>query len=172
MTPDASPHSLRAAVVRRAHGLRGEVRAEPLGGDEDRFRRGVVVEVEGTGRRLRVRSSRPGPDGTVLLGFDGVDTPEHAAALRGAYLTVGLSSARRLGDDEWFVWQIVGLRCASPDGADLGVVDDVESAPAADVLVIRSDSSVQRYPMVREFVRDVDIESGVITLVPQSEVAG
>ena len=166
----APPRSLRAALVRRVHGVHGEVRVEPLGGDSTRFVAGLRLERESSGASLVVRSSRPGPDGTALLRFEGVDTPEAAAALRGEYLCVAVESARRLEADEWFVWQLVGMRCVTPDGASLGVVDDVEPAPAADVIVIRDGRAVLRYPMVREFVRGVDVDAGVVTVVPQPEV--
>ena len=166
------PQSLRVAIVRRVHGVRGEVRAEPLGGDRARFKRGTRFYVEATRRPLVVRSSRAGPEGSLLLGFQGVDTPEAAAELRGAYLCVDVDAARRLGPDEWFVWQLVGMRCVTEDGAPLGTIADVEPAPAADVLVVTENGRVRRYPMVREFVRGVDVDAGVITLAPQPEDAG
>ena len=165
------PRSLRAALVRRAHGLHGEVRVEPLGGDSTRFVAGMQLEQESTGRSLRVRASRPGPEGTVLLAFAGIDTPEAAESLRGSYLCVAVNAARTLGADEWFVWQLVGMRCVTPDGQELGAVEDVEPAPAADVIVIRDGERVQRYPMVREFMQRVDVDTGVITVVAQPEVA-
>lgn len=164
-----APQSLRAAVVGRVHGVHGEVRAEPLGGDRARFRRGMRLSVEGTGRPLKLRSARAGSDGSLLLGFHGVDSPEQAAELRGAYLCVEVGSARRLGPDEWFVWQLVGLRCVSEDGTALGTIADVEPAPAADILVVDGEDGVRRYPMVREFVRGVDVGAGVVTIAPQPE---
>lgn len=168
----ATPRTLRAALVLRPHGVRGEVRVRALGGDSTRFRRGTRVAVEGGDRQLTVRASRPGPDNTALLSFRGVDTPEQATALRGAYLCVDVADARRLPADEWFVWQLVGMRCVSVDGEPLGSVADVEPAPAADVLVIEGPRGTRRYPMVREFVRDVDLAAGVLTIAPQAEDAG
>ncbi|MFN2581226.1 MAG: ribosome maturation factor RimM [Candidatus Dormibacteria bacterium] len=164
------PRTLRAAIVRRPHGVHGEVRVEMLGGDSDRFGAGACVRAERSGQELVVRSARPGPDDTMLLAFEGIDSSEQAAALRGSYLTVDEADARTLGADEWFVWQLVGMRCVTPDGEDLGVVADVEPAPAADVLVIRGEIT-SRYPMVREFVRAVDVSAGVITVMPQPEAS-
>jgi 16S rRNA processing protein RimM len=157
--------------VRRVHGVRGEVQLQALGGDAARFRGGTAVYVEDSRRPLTLRSARRGPEGSVLVGFEGVDTPEQAAQLRGAYLCVDVAAARRLGPDEWFVWQLVGMRCLTEDGAALGTVVDVEEAPAADVLVIEAAGSQLRYPMVREFVRHVDVDAGVITIAPQPEEA-
>lgn len=167
----APPQSLRAALVGRVHGVLGEVRVEPLGGDGARFRRGMRLSVEETGRPLTLRSSRAGTDGSLLLGFHGIDTPEQAAALRGRYLCVDVSAARALGADEWFVWQLVGLRCVDEDGAALGTIADVEPSPAADLLVVDDAGTVRRYPMVREFVRGVDLDAGIVTIAPQPEEA-
>jgi len=167
----ASPTSLRAAHVRRVHGVKGEVRAEMLGGDARRFRSGLRLRVERSGAQLVVRSSRDGGDGTVLLAFQGVNTVVDAAALRGAYLCVSGDEARELGSGEWFVWQLIGLRAVTPDGDELGTVRDVEPARAADVVVIESAAGERRFPMVREFVRHVDIPAGTITLAPVPEDA-
>jgi len=40
-------------------------------------------------------------------------------------------AARALGDNEWFVWQLIGLRAVSDAGEDLGVVRDVEEQPSS-----------------------------------------
>lgn len=165
----SAPATLRAALVRGVHGVHGELRVEPLGGDAARFRAGMRLRVEDGGRELRVRSARAGREGSVLLSVGGVDTPEQAKELRGAYLCVDAAAARPLEKDEWFVWQLIGLQCVSVDGAQLGTIVDIEPAPAADILVIASRGTQLRYPMVREFVRGVDTERRVMTIAPQPE---
>ena len=165
----ALPGLLRAARVRRPHGIRGEVRAESLGGDVRRFRRGLRLTVEETGRTVTVSSARGLPDGDLLLAFAGVDTPEEAASLRGAYLCVGTRQARQLPPGEWFVWQLVGLTAVDPEGRTLGVVGDVEAGSAHDVLVLETESGERRFPMVAAFVREVDTGAGQIVLTPWDE---
>ncbi|MGO8686173.1 MAG: ribosome maturation factor RimM [Candidatus Dormibacteria bacterium] len=167
--PDGRPALLRAARVRRPHGVLGEVRAESLGGDARRFRRGVTVVVEGSGRSLTLRSARGLGDGDLLLGFAGVDTPEAAGLLRGAYLCVEASRARRLPPGEWFVWQLVGLAAVDLAGGSLGTVADVEAGAAHDVLVVSTDAGERRFPMVAAFVREVDVAGRRIVLTPWDE---
>jgi len=176
MTPPAvrgltagGPALLRVARVRRTHGVVGEVRAESLGGDARRFRRGVKVTVEDTGRILTLRSARGLGEGDLLLGFDGIDSPEAAAPLRGAYLCVEPSRARQLPAGEWFVWQLVGLAALDTEGRQLGVVADVESGTAHDVLVVDGHAGERRFPMVSAFIREVDIQGGRVVLTPWDE---
>lgn len=165
----AAPPLLRVAHVRRVHGLRGEVRVQSLGGDARRFRTGTRVVSEAGGRTLTVRSARALDGDELLLSFDELPTREEAAGISGDYLCVSPGAARPLGADEWFVWQLVGLRARSVEGDDLGTVRDVEAHPASDVLVVERAGSEVRYPMVREWVQGVDLDAGVILLTPWPE---
>ena len=164
-----APAKLRAAQVLRAHGVRGEVRAEPIGGDPSRFTPGTKLETEDGSRVLTVRSARPGAGNAVLLGFDEITSVAEAALLRGLYLCVDVDAARALTNDEWFVWQLVGLRVLDTTGTDVGVVDDVEAGVGNDVLVIRNDSAVHRLPMARDYVTAVDVAGGTVTVTPWTE---
>lgn len=169
-SPRLLPDLLRAALVRRPHGVRGEVRIEVLGGDPGRFVPGVVLVRESDGRRFTVRSARPLPDGDALLALEEVTSRTDAEALRGAYLCVSADGARRLGEDEWFVAEVVGLRAVDVvRGVELGTVVDVESYEAHDVLVVEDAGRRRRFPMVRAFVRRVDPTAGVIELTPWEE---
>jgi 16S rRNA processing protein RimM len=167
-----SPPLVRVAHVRRAHGVRGEVRVQTLGGDLRRFTPGTVVIDERTRRSLTVTSARPLDGDEVLLSFDQLPTREQVAALSGDYLCVDPAAVRRLGADEWFVWQLVGLRVVSIDGDPLGVIRDVEEQPSSDVLVVKDDTAERRYPLVREWVREVDVAGGVVTVTPWPEDEG
>lgn len=164
-----APAKLRAAQVLRAHGVRGEVRAEPCGGDSSRFIPGMKLDAEDGSISLTVRTSRPGPGNAVLLGFDEVATAVDAARLRGLYLCVDVDAARALPDGEWFVWQLIGLRVIDTDGAAVGVVEDVEAGVGNDVLVLRDDKAVHRLPMARDYITAIDVAAGTLTVTPWSE---
>jgi 16S rRNA processing protein RimM len=190
MNRAAAPSRLRVARVLRPHGVRGELRVEALGGDAARFTPGLRVYVDegmpaapasashsprppsqvqpAIPATLVVRRARPAGQ-HVLVAFEGVDTPEQEAPLRGAYLCVDVRDARRLGEREWFVWQLVGMRAETTDGRALGAVQDVEEGVANDVLVLDRGGEVSRVPMVSAFVRDVDVPRGVVTIEPWQE---
>ena len=165
----ATPSLLRVAHVRRVHGVRGEVRVQRLGGDPGRFRPGTVLVGERGARRLTVASARALDGDETLLAFEELGTREEVATLTGDYLCVEPSQARRLAADEWFVWQLVGLRAVTDTGEELGIVRDIEDQPASDVIVVASGSQERRYPMVREWVRSVDVAGGVIVITPWAE---
>ena len=160
---------LRVAHVRRVHGVRGEVRVQTLGGDLGRFAPGTVLLGERDRRRLTVASSRSLDGDDILIAFAELPNREEAATLSGDYLCVDRSHARALGEDEWFVWQLVGLRAVSDGGEDLGVVRDVEEQPSSDVIVVSDGAAERRYPLVREWVQAVDVAAGVVVVTPWPE---
>ena len=167
----APPLRLRALHVRRPHGVRGELRVEPLGGDASRFEPGLRLWSEGEPAvGYTVAASRPAPEGDVLLTLREVSSRDDAERLRGAYLCVEGDERRNLGSDEWFVWELVGLRVVTTEGDPVGIVDDVEEYPEQEVLVVRRASGGDvRVPMVRAHVAGVDVEAGIITVVPWPE---
>lgn len=168
--PEAfAPTRVRAAQVRRPHGVRGEVRVIPLGGDLDRFHVGLELACEQVERVLSIASVRPLGDGDLLVTFEGVASREAAAALSGTYLCVEGEDARQLGPDEWFIHQLVGLRAVTASGDELGAVTEVEEYPAHDTLVVTGPGGERRFPMNRAFVERVDIGAGVVVLTPWEE---
>jgi len=144
------PALLRVAHVRRVHGVRGEVRVQRLGGDSGRFAAGTILLDERDRRSLTITSSRPLDGDDMLLAFAELPTREEVATLHGNYLCVAPSQARPLGEDEWFVWQLV-------------------EQPSSDVIVVRDGTVERRYPLVREWVRSVDLAQGVVVVTPWPE---
>ena len=165
------PQSLRAAYVRRPHGVRGELRVEPLGGDAARFAPGLQLWSEfDPSRTYTVVTARPTPDGDLLLSLGEVVSRNDAERLRGVYLCIAADTRRRLGDDEWFIWEVVGLEVVDEDGTVLGIVDDVEEYPEQEVLVIRAPhGGERRIPMVRAHIARVDVANGRIVVLPWDE---
>ena len=173
-TRSTAPQRLRAAYVRRPHGVRGELRVEPLGGDASRFVQGLTLWSENDPHAVyTVVSARPTPEGDLLLSLGQVVSRNDAEGLRGIYLCVDAGERRRLGDEEWFVWELIGMEVLTVAGDPVGVVSDVEEYAEQEVLVVRTESGRdRRIPMVRAHVTHVDVEVGRITVLPWAEDEG
>ena len=161
MTAGAPGPALRVGRVIGAHGVRGEVRVEPLTDFPDRFRPGAQIEVDG--RLLTIREVGGGGAQLVLRFAEVVDR-EQAAGLQGAYLTVPLEQARTLPEGHFYHFQLVGLRVRDRQGRHLGSVVDVLEYPANDVLRVSGGRGEVLVPMVRAVVQAVDLEAGVIEI--------
>ena len=78
---------------------------------------------------------------------------------RGTRLEVLREQLPEPEEDEYYVFQLVGLEVVEEGGRVLGTVADVEPGVANDVLVVDGGLAL---PMVEECVRDVDLAAGRI----------
>jgi 16S rRNA processing protein RimM len=135
--------------VGRPHGLGGSFVVEDASEDPKRFAAGSrvfldekeakVVESKRAGRRLVVRLDRE--------------------AKRGAVLAVPRTELPETEEDEYYVFQLVGLAVEEEGGRPLGRVQDVAPGVANDVLELDTGTAL---PLVEDCVLAVDLERGRI----------
>ena len=82
-------------------------------------------------------------------------------AARGAQLELPRSQLPTLGAEEYYVFQLVGLRVETDDARPVGVVSDVLSGPANDVLEL---DNGELLPLVRACVLQVDIGASRVVI--------
>ncbi|CAN5554729.1 hypothetical protein BH23CHL5_BH23CHL5_05930 [soil metagenome] len=135
--PDTPLDQVRLAVgvIVGSHGVAGEIKIRPVTDQVAQFTdfRFLYLGSEETPRR--VKSFRMHGN-WVLLRLTGVSTPEHVQHLRGTLLRAPVRDLRPLQDDEYFFFQLIGLRAKTEIGEDVGIVVDIIETGAADVFVI------------------------------------
>ena len=132
--------------VGRPHGVRGAFFVDGPSEREDAFAVGAVVLAGG--EPAKVVSSSRGSGGRPVIRLD-------RPVERGTELAVSRDALPRLEDDEYYVFELVGLRVEQEDGRVLGHVREVLQYPANDVLELDSGLSL---PLVEACVRSVDVE--------------
>jgi len=161
----SGPVGLRVGTVARAHGLDGSFH---VGGVVETvlalLQVGSEVQIAGHIHRLaRVAGHGARP----ILRLEGCASRDEAEVLRGEDIYVPRASAPELEDDEWWAEDLEG--CAVRDGnRRVGTVTALLELPSCEVLEVRRDAADGQerpallIPLIRDAVRDVDIEGGVI----------
>ena len=150
-----------------AHGLRGEVRVEPLTDFPERFEAGSVLWLDGAPRRVEASRWR---GRSVYLKLDGASSRTEAAALRGKELMA--PEPRPIEEaGRYYRHDVVGLRVEDEAGAALGRVADILVTGANDVYVVRGEQGELLLPAIEDVVREVDVAGGrlVVALLPGLE---
>ena len=140
-----------------AHGLKGGVRVATLTDFPERFTIGAVLFING---RRHVITDSAWHKGQARIHISGVKKMEDAEALKWAYLEVPASAIPKLDEDEYMTANLIGLTAITPEGAEIGKVEDVVSSPAHDLIQVGS----AMVPAVKEFVKEIDLQKGTITL--------
>ncbi|MCC5950867.1 MAG: 16S rRNA processing protein RimM [Acidimicrobiia bacterium] len=123
---------LEVGRIDRPHGLAGDVVVTLVTNHLERLEPGSLLEAEG--RWLEVLRARPAKHRFVVH-FAGVDTPEAAAELSGTPLR---AEAVQDDPDGYWVHDLVGAEVIDVAGQPQGMVTEVLSNPASDVLVLGS----------------------------------
>ena len=137
--------------VGKPHGIDGAFFVEEPSDDPGRYVKGETLIVDGEPSEI-VTSKQA--RGRPVIRLDR-DVP------RGARLEVDRAALPPPKDDEYYVFQLVGLAVERADGKALGRVENVDPGVANDVL--RLDSGLL-LPLVAACVWEVDLEAGRIVV--------
>ena len=150
----------QVGAVVRTHGVRGEVKVYPMTDDPMRFR-GMKELILDTGKELKIYevSSARMQKNLVILKLKGLDTMTEAEAYRGCGLYVTKENRVPLGEDEWFIADLIGCAVWSDEGEYLGCLTDVLQTGANDVYVVQDAGGKEiLIPAIRDCILDVDTE--------------
>ncbi|MCL7971341.1 MAG: ribosome maturation factor RimM [marine benthic group bacterium] len=157
-------------LIRKAHGLDGEVLVELMTGDPDEvfvpdrtFR--VVAGRAGGPSSLRLQSVRRHKGG-VLLRFREIADRSAAERLRGRELALDEEELRQLDDDEFFLHELVGFNVVRADGESVGEVATSYETGAQLLLGVMAGDRELLIPFGRQLVTEVDREGRRIVIDP------
>jgi 16S rRNA processing protein RimM len=143
---------VRVGRVGRPHGLDGSFVVDGGSGRPETFAVGAALYAGG--EPATVVSSRRGAGGRPAIRLD-------RCVERGTELAVARETLPELGEEEYYVFQLVGLAVEEEEGRLLGRVRDVLEYPANDVLELDTGASL---PLVEACVRQVDLDGGRIVV--------
>ena len=149
---------LRAGRVGRPHGLDGSFYV--IDPSPQLLELGARVTVGG--RQLTI-ARRAGTDKRPILRLGGCLDRHAAEALRGEEILVSRVDAPELEPDEWWADELEG--CSVHDGSiQVGTVRRLLALPSCEVLEVerRNGMGELLVPLVRDAVREVDLERGTI----------
>lgn len=160
---------LSVGQITSTHGLKGEVKVYPTTDDpETRFKqlKEVILKTPREETQAVIKSVRFSKN-LALLRFEGIDGIDAAERYRGAYVCVPRDKAQKLGPDEYYEADLIGMEVVSDEGEALGILTRVLHTGANDVYEIEPGDEGRRsflIPAIKECVRRVDTEEGVMTI--------
>ena len=146
-------------------GVKGEVKVTPATDFPERFRALKTVYLGPDARPIQLVSSRPHQN-ALLVRFAGYTTREEAQALVGLWVQIPAADVLPLAEGERYIFQLIGLKVRTTDGRDLGVVDEVLSTPANEVLVTHGPLGELLIPYINDVIAEENPHSDEIVVYP------
>lgn len=157
---------LQVGIISSTHGIAGEVKVFPTTDDIKRFKKlkEVILEPETDDMLLHVERVKYAKNMAVLK-FAEFNNINEVQGFRGKGLYVTRDQAVPLGENEYFIADMLGLRVISTDGEDLGILKDVISTGANDVYEIRKEGEKPLLiPAIKDCIRRVDMKERTLTV--------
>jgi 16S rRNA processing protein RimM len=158
------PDPVTVGRILAAHGIRGELKVQPLTDFPERFEAGSRLWLNGE-ERIVERGRWAGR--SVILKLRGLETRNEAEALRGAHLTVP-QPAELVEEGVYYLHDIIGLPVVDGEGEVLGTLAEVLHTGSTDVYVVRGDRGELLLPALDDIVTNVDVTAGrIVVAVPE-----
>ncbi len=172
-----TPEFIIVGLVRKAHGIRGEVVVEVITDAPDaafasgrRVFAGTPAGELATNRlELHVSASRPLNEG-LLVTFAEIPDRTEAESWRGRYLLLPAGELPAPAEDEVYLHELVGMRVEREGGEIVGAVEEIYELPQGLAIDIRrappreSDTVMLQYD--DRTIASVDKQARVIVVTP------
>lgn len=142
----------------RTQGKRGELRLKIYSDNLiELLEQKVYLEGESSATEYRIEYLRP-YKGNYLLKLKEVDTLSKAQELAGSEVSVPKEWLKRLEEDDYYSFQVVGCSVATKDRKNIGRVEDFLLIENNNLLVVKQGKKEVLIPFTRSICLKVDLE--------------
>ncbi len=152
------------------NGLKGVVKVNPFTDDISKFEelKYIYIQLKSELKKVKIEQVRYNKN-QVLLKLEGIDSIEEAEKYRNFYLKTEKKSQEELGEDTYYIVDLIGIDVYSSNDEHLGKIEDVFPTGSNDVYVVKDNLGKQiLVPAIAEVVKKVDLKNKkmVIKIIP------
>lgn len=157
---------LKVGTITTTHGVRGEVKVFPTTDDPERFLDLKRVFLD-TGKEMLPLTIKGVKffKNLVIVKFGEIDNINDVINYKGMDLLIPREEGAELGDDEYYIADLIGMEVYLEDGTLYGTLKDVMETGANDVYIVKKESGGEiLLPAIHECILDVNPEEGKMTV--------
>ena len=157
---------LEIAKVVAVFGIKGEFRVQYFCDNADVLCSIKTLYFENGTKAFKVKRAFPHKN-TVVLGLEGIDSPELAQSLMNKMLFAKRRDFR-LKRGEYFIQDLIGMTVVdADDGKTYGKITDVLQSASTDVYTVTDDLGREiLFPAIKSVVIDTNIKKGIMQIRP------
>jgi len=163
-----TPQFVVIGQVLRSHALRGAVKVRIIPDAADQFlqlRQVLLQRGEQMLGEYVIEKVQAG-NGGFFVKFREVNDRDQAERLRGAELIIPRAACELAAPDQFYHFDLIGLRVFTADNEPLGELADILHYPANDVWVIRHGEAEKLIPAIDTVIQKVDLPNRRIVITP------
>lgn len=148
------------------NGLKGVVKVNPFTDDVSKFEdlEYIYIQLKNELKRVKIEQVRYNKN-QVLLKLEGIDSIEEAEKYRNFYLKTEKENQEDLGEDTYYIVDLIGIDVYSDKNEYLGKIEDVFPTGSNDVYVVKDNLGKQiLIPAIADVVKKVDLKNKKMTI--------
>ena len=152
------PVYLAVGLLRRPHGVRGEIMLEIRLEHPEQFQPGSTYYVGENHIPLTIKTNRPHQKG-ILVSFEDILDRDEIGKLRNNHLFVAIADLPALPKGKYYDYQLIGLEIIEKEsGKTLGILKEIIKTGANDVYLVKPESGKELLlPVIPEVILDIDL---------------
>lgn len=148
------------------HGVRGELRVQPLTDNIDRFGDLNTVYL-GSSKEAKTLKSYRLHKSFVLIKFKEHEDINEVLKYKNQYIYINIEDRVSLPEDSYFIYELLDMKVYDMDDNYLGEISDVLQGLSNDVYIIKkTDGGEAMIPAVKEFIKNIDLENKKMSISP------
>ena len=161
MIPDKS-ELISIGKIIKAHNNKGTLKVYPLTDFPEHFQLLKEVFVVGTTVEKVLIEKASFHKQYILLKLFGYNNQNDTKDIQGAMIAIEKKELWPLGDCEYYYFDLIGLLVVTDEGRVLGKIDEIFPTGSNDVYVIKDNKKEYMLPAIKDVIKKVDIEKGVM----------
>ena len=157
---------LRVGSIVKPHGLKGALKVYPTTDNPECFSQGTSLVLDNGSDEIpvEVRSASRFKN-LYIVTFSEFSKIEEVEGFRGADLLIDRSDVPELGEDEYFISDLIGLIVKDEQDNELGTLKEVLVTGANDVYsVARQGKPELLIPAIKDCIMDINIKDKTMTV--------
>ncbi len=156
--------------ISKPHGIRGEVKIYPYSGSPEQFvdaYKHVYMAVDKQGPLVEQTIERARIQGKLVLAkFANCSDRAAAEHIVGLEVFVHKNNLPELGENEFYLHELVGKEIVDTSGTLLGVSNRILTTSGRDLLIVQNRGRKYMVPIVGDFIQSIDNKRVVLDLPP------
>lgn len=157
------------AKITKTHGLSGELKVHPFSKDLSSFSDLKKVYLQDPSEdkpvELQIEKKRFHKNFAIIK-FKGIDTAEDSHQLVNKELLIDKTQLGKLDDDEFYWFQLIGMKVFTEKNEYIGKVSDLLDNGAQEILIVKTDNKEFLIPFVEKFIIETNLRESKIVINP------
>ena len=158
-------HLIAFGTLGRPYKLLGELHFFPYNSESQIFLKNLNVKVGRNEKNIDDMLIEEFRSDSNIIKFKNIDSRELASSLSKKKLFIYRNQMPELSDNEFYLVDLIGCLVFGDKKEKIGIVNDVISLPANDIIIVKKDEKEHLIPLIDDIVKFIDIKNKKIEII-------